>query len=61
LQAAGAFVRVYSLAGGDSMCCCGHDSARTAGYLQELYFRASGKLFRESTSDAELASARHCT
>jgi hypothetical protein len=30
LQAAGALMGVNSLAGGDSMCCCGHDSVRVA-------------------------------
>ncbi len=61
LQAARPLVCVYSLAGGDSMCCGGHDSVQAAAHLQKVFLRATGKSLRERTSDAELASVRHCT
>jgi hypothetical protein len=32
LQATGAIMGVYSLAGGDSMCCSGHNSVQATGY-----------------------------
>jgi len=44
LQAARALVCVYSLAGGDSMCGCGHDSVRAAAQLQEIFLRFGQKI-----------------
>jgi hypothetical protein len=40
LEAAGAVMGVNSLAGGDSMCCGGHDMARAAAQPNELLCRA---------------------
>ncbi len=37
LQAAGAIVGVNALAGGNSMCCCGHDSVRVTAQPYQLF------------------------